>query len=514
MAWWIWSSWIEKKGESPLALYAFAAKTTAPVSEPETSRVDLPSGAKLIKTEIRLDDEQGDIWFKSLNTDSIDEIRVGQILPDAPPVMTIDVREVLVDVFGHSPVRALHYVGPISVDELVNQVPDTVDAISFLRKELGLDFRKEFAGHLGGFDLFEIPYPFDGPAFFESCSVRKREKNILRLTRKALGHELMVAVRMDSLGEVVYQRLIKWPCYDHEVDIDLAATVDSFNVEVYTASSGELVYREDCTFVMEVQLNSEMSERTLLHRDALERRAQSIGARDRSIAKQTTSHTSTVMRVGANAVRTQVRQVQRALQEITDASADKWFSRGIGGELDVIAHIDKLLSEAGVQRAILIDPFFGEDALCRFLLRVRSTSLHLSVIASWGNTDPDTAHPLPKSSDSNVVRLAKVFQAIAPSIACNIQFQNIVAGGGAQAFHDRYLAIYSTDGGCRIWSLSNSINAMAMNWPFCMCELSGLARWEAQRYVEGLEVGNETVSSKELTVTYRWPQQVTTPNRR
>jgi hypothetical protein len=191
---------------------------------------------------------------------------------------------------------------------------------------------------------------------------------------------------------------------------------------------------------------------------------------------------------------------------MTAFTADRWFARGVGAELDVIDHINGLLGDADVQRAILVDPFFGEEALRRFILRLQNVNLSLSVITSWGRTDPDTARLLAQGSPPNEARLANLIRAVAPVLACDLQVQNIVASGGDQAFHDRYLAVYRAGSGCQIWSLSNSINAMAMNWPFCMCELKGLARWQAQRYLEELERGHDLTDNKALAVTYRWPE--------
>lgn len=505
MNWWFWGTWIETRQHAPTPIYAFAAKTEASSARSERMELKLPSGAKLVKVELRLSEEAGDKWLQQVCSEPA-QIRLGEMLPGAPSVDVLSVRDVFVEAFGQSPVKVHHHVGRVAASTFMRQVPDMAEVLDYICRELGLPFREGFSGHLGAFDVFEMKAPFDGGSLFDCYVVQENGKTILRVRRKVLDRNLSVAVRMQSLGESVGQRLVPWPHGATALDLGLEPEVDGTRVEVYDAASGEVVYHEESAFFMETHLSFGLQERTLHHQDALVQRAASLDETGRRRAAQTTAQSRRLTTVGASAVRGQVKQLQRAVEEITSASTDKWFTRGVSEELDVIDHINSLLNEADVQRAILVDPFFGEEALRRFMLRVQNTNLFLSVITSWGRTDPDTAEPVSSSALSNEVRLGNLTEAVAPVLACTLQLQNIVTAAGDQAFHDRYLAIYNRSSECRVWSLSNSINAMAMNWPFCMCELKGLARWQAQQYLEELETGNDLTSSKTLAVTYRWPE--------
>jgi len=503
--WWFWGAWIETPQRPVTPLYALAAKTEATTAQAESVERKLPSGAKLVKVELRVSKEAGDKWLQQARSVPA-EIALGEMLPGAPSVDVSSVRDVLVDAFGQSPVTVHHYVGQVAATTFMRQVPDTVQAVDYLARELGLPFRESFAGHLGGFDVFELKPPFDAGPLFDSTVVQENGMTFLRLERQVPDRDLSVTARLQSMGESLVQRLISWPRGAAMLQLDVQPSVDEITVEVYDAATGELVHREECTFLMETHLSFGVAERTLHHQDALVQRAGSLSESDRGRALRSTAQSRQLTAVGATPARTHVRQLQRAVEEMTGVTTDKWFARGVGGELDVIDHINTLLNDGDVQRALLVDPFFGEEALRRFVLRVENTKLALSVITSWGRTDPDTAEPVSRGALSNEVRLGRLIEAIVPVIACSFRVQNIVTAGGDQAFHDRYLAVYRTNSDCQIWLLSNSINAMAMNWPFCMSELKGLARWQAQKYLEELEGGNDLTSGKTLSVTYRWPE--------
>ncbi|MGH8138659.1 MAG: hypothetical protein ACREVV_10765 [Steroidobacteraceae bacterium] len=91
-------------------------------------------------------------------------------------------------------------------------------------------------------------------------------------------------------------------------------------------------------------------------------------------------------------------------------------------------------------------------------------------------------------------------------MASRFRFLNLVASGGAQAFHDRYLLLRSTAGLARVFLLSNSVNKLAANWPFCISLLSGTARAEAELYIEGLRQGKDVTGSTHPMINFQWPQ--------
>ena len=42
---------------------------------------------------------------------------------------------------------------------------------------------------------------------------------------------------------------------------------------------------------------------------------------------------------------------------------DKWFARGIEGEVGAISHLNHLLNGGHIRGAVLVDPWFGAEAV-------------------------------------------------------------------------------------------------------------------------------------------------------
>ena len=184
-------------------------------------------------------------------------------------------------------------------------------------------------------------------------------------------------------------------------------------------------------------------------------------------------------------------------------SEDRWFPRGVEGEVESIAHLARLLDGGATRSAILADPWFGGEALQRFALRVGSRGVNLTIVTGWAATDPDTRRLLDRGR-SATEQLEAALHAIRHLLNPRITIMNL-ADGKEQAFHDRYLVLYPHEGAPKVFMLSNSINKLAGRWPFCMSLLAPDVSREARRYVEGLRDGKDVARGRDLDVTFRWP---------
>jgi hypothetical protein len=411
---------------------------------------------------------------------------------------------VITKVFGHNPAKAQHYPGGVAAHEFLARFKDIAAAIELIETDLQLPFSSDFAGHMGGFDRFELEAPLDGPALI-SCAPSSAGAPTLLLRRRQEDSELTVRVCMESGSEVYAQDLRPWPAGSGPLAVNVPSNVDHVVLEVYERASGALVFRAAPRTIGAIRFGMAIAGRTLTHADTLAKRAQSLPKEERASSESTTAHDWQRMVIHAAGANRGGPDVRHAIERIMKPSGDLWFDRGVGGELDVIEAINVLLETGDVCRAIIADPFFGEEALRRFVLRVRNASLDLSVITSWGRSHPDTAQNLVDGLALNTTRLDQLIRAVAGAVPCRLRVRNIVGGTDDQAFHDRYLAIYQADGNCRIWLLSNSINAMAMYWPFCMSEVHGEAWWRAKQYLEHLDLGQDITSERAISTTYQWP---------
>ncbi|PWQ92243.1 hypothetical protein DKW60_22090 [Leucothrix pacifica] len=183
---------------------------------------------------------------------------------------------------------------------------------------------------------------------------------------------------------------------------------------------------------------------------------------------------------------------------------DRWFSKGIENEIEVIKHIRDLVNSRKSKRAILVDPFFGYDALQRFVLRIESSDTDLTIITSLGSENPDSHTE--KTDDPNAL-IQKTLHEFSDIMISDLQVLNVRTRKGTQAFHDRYLCIYDREDNANVYLLSNSINKASGNWPFCMTLLAHDVAHRAKKYIEGLCDGKDIESNQALEVTYKWPEE-------
>ena len=214
-----------------------------------------------------------------------------------------------------------------------------------------------------------------------------------------------------------------------------------------------------------------------------------------------------------DALRAHVQAVRQILDDhLGEPSNDRWFPRTFDAQLGVIDHLNRLLDSGETREAVLVDPFFGEEALQRLVLRLTRTGLNLTIVACWGRTDPDTGAPVKGGAAAAVAegerRLKPLLARIGPQIAPDLKLVNVVTGSGSQAFHDRYLLLHPHSGPFQVFLLSNSINNAAANWPFCMSLLSGQARVEAKHYIDGLAQGRDVTGSTDPKISFKWPPPI------
>ncbi len=147
---------------------------------------------------------------------------------------------------------------------------------------------------------------------------------------------------------------------------------------------------------------------------------------------------------------------------------------------------------------MLVDPWFGIDALQRFALRLQSVNVPVTILTSWSRTDPETNAPL------DVAHPTEGLEEVQSFLNRNFAVINLI-DGNEKAFHDRYLLLYPHEGPAKVFLLSNSLNKAAGDWPYCMSLLAQDVGREVRLYIEGLRRGEDIARSKALTLTSIWP---------
>lgn len=516
MTWWLWYAWVTEIDGAARPFYGFLAATTCSETFHDFQQLKLPSGSSLTVAQKVINDSDA-ARLRLAFSQHVTEIDLTGHWSQAPIISPKIYRTIIADAFGHS--AAMVDCG-YALPEPTALFPSPEDVrflIEYCTEHLGLPFRDSFASHLGGFDLFHLDARLDGPVPFRSEIVKDPENNgipcALRVWRDAYKNQRLIiqlCARADK--EIVLDKAFFMEVGLDQLDIPLLGPVDTYDLRIFDHVDGSLKHKESVTLLREIGFSMHLSARTLLHSDSLSKKAIAHGNQISQRASETTAvHTTrSLVAFDHTGLRSHVQNLSVALDSsLGEPSDDRWFSRTFESELDVIDHLNRLLDAGQTSKAILVDPFFGEDALLRLALRLKHTELKLTVIASWGRTDPDTGVPIGGGSaaamDEAARRLTPQFTRIGPLIAPKFKFINIVTSSGEQAFHDRYLLLNQHNGSFRVFLLSNSVNKMAANWPFCISLLTGQARLDAKRYIEGLALGYDVTNSKTPHISFQWP---------
>jgi hypothetical protein len=385
------------------------------------------------------------------------------------------------------------------------------EALNFLKDVIGVDFRR-VPDRLGAFDIYDVPEADGGdpPVDFSV----ERDRSTERLTypeqfvlgaNRAADDDYAVHVELELGQEPVFSKLITvHPGAMVRVE---AVPFDHYRMSVFDRS-GMLVQFDEHPLLLHINLNISAMGPALAIDDTLARSAQGLGPELRDSASIVRTRSTSRSKIAAETEaafevhRTKMRALAHRL--VPPLGSDRWFHRGIADEIGVIAHFNKLLDGARVSAGTIVDPYFGIDTLKRVISRVESLDVDLTVITSLIETDPETNDPNASLLDELETVLLDLRGNGIPNAARRLRVLNLV-DGPRQAFHDRYLLLTPHEGEREVYLLSNSLNRMAGNWPFCMSKLEGAAARDAALYIDGLAYGRDISGSTQPTTTFQWP---------
>lgn len=513
--WWLYQAWVESGNAAPIHVYGLVVPIGR-IARPLTERHKLSSGATLCVSQLCFDgtDANGIALLEAIYG-SANVLELSKLLSGAPNVLIKHRRRVQCPFPGHSTAQAIAAYGLPVVPNGLPADTDLAQVVDLVAKDTGIRLRDRQISHIGGFDLFELGEKLEASSDFRFQlfqSAENNHDNVMRIWRVSDDSTKWIAhIQLSGDGEVVWEGLKFSQQGTNYVEVIVKAIVDGLTYELFD-ESGTLLHREECAYLREIGMNTRTLGRTLEVRDRLASQTVSQGKRHPfatgSVA--TTSHASSVTHDPDGLRRYRMRIRDHMDYIVPPISADRWFHRSLDEQLGVIAHLNQLLDFGTVESAVIVDPFFGPDAIERLLTRLSSNSLQLTIVSCWGKTDLDTARPLSQQDVQNE-RLVKhdlplMLDRLGPLLSVQLRFINVVTGDGGPAFHDRYLLLRNRGGDRHIYVLSNSINNLAVNWPFCMSQLSGQARIEAARYIEGLCHGYDATESTTTKINFEWPK--------
>jgi hypothetical protein len=511
-SWWLWISFLEREGHCGL-VYGCAARNFRTAGWSDDATFEIPGGGRLTVHQCTITDDVFGRFQSELGTGTVDISALFPLKTLRAPVKAT--RAILREGLGQSAVRTvLHYTLP-DIEALVGKAKGALEGVlSILQHQLNLPFKDVYAGHLGNFEIFELHAWLDKPQPFLIETVPDADLNrsgpqIMEICRTvefgAVAHTAHLVGRVND--EVIVDRLITLPPCDRRISVQVPERLDQFEFRIFSGDGQTLLHSEKNSFFNRISFVMAPVGRQMTIDDDLSNRAKGGGAALASAASTVIVHSSHRSEIGAPANGTW----RKFAEDMEDAvathmpksSEDKWFPRGIDGEVGAIAYLNRIIDGGQITRAVLVDPWFGAEALGRFVLRLGSQGVQLEIVTSWTDTDPDTGTQL-DPAEGSTAKLETALRQLTPFLSQRLTMINLV-DGQERAFHDRYLLIYPHDHPAKIFLLSNSINKMAGNWPFAMSLLAPNVSRDVQRYIEGLCNGRDEARNRPLTISFKWP---------
>ena len=511
-SWWLWISLLEREDHSHF-VFGCAARTFHTTGWTDDSTFEISGGSRLTVHQCTVSEEAFGRFQNELGAGTVD---VGVLLPSKTIRAQVKAtRTILQASLGQSAVRTLlHYTLP-SVEALVGQADGLLEGVlSVLQEQLNLPFKDAYAGHLGNFEIFELRPWLDRrrPFLIEAVpdpDLNRSSPQIMEICRTAeFAADPHTAHLVGNVNnEVVIDCLVSLPAGNRRIPVQVPERLDHFEFRIFSEDGQTLLHYEKSRFMNRIGFVMAPIGRQMTIEDDLSNRAKGGGKTLASAASTVLVHSSHRSEIGAPAIGTWRRFVEdmedAAARNMPKSSEDKWFPRGIEGEVGAIAHLNRIIDGGQITRAVLADPWFGAETLSQFVLRLGSQDVQLAIVTSWTDINPDTRMQLDQA-ESSTAKLETALRKLAPFLSQRLTLLNVVDGKD-RAFHDRYLLVYPHGQPAKVFLLSNSFNNLARNWPFAMSLLAPDVSREVQRYIEGLCDGRDNARNRSLTVSFRWP---------
>jgi len=431
----------------------------------------------------------------------------GQVRPkalgagDSLPVPIKATRQIIAPVLGHAAATCRCHCTLPNLYEIFGPEPENAlpSVLQALDTTLNFGFARAAAHRLGNVEILELREWLEQPLPFLCQSVRPKDGvddgtprhfELCRSPEFAAAHHIAHLV-CRSGKDVILDRLVNLPhgCLRSDAIVS-PGPVDEYELRLFDAQGG-LLHKEGFPFLRTITTNMAMQGRKVEIQDRLTERAASQGKDKEKRAATVSSYASQRFQVGGHDAARLYADAVHSLLPVKDHSEDRWFNRGLGDELDVIEYFRELTHGGRVARAVIVDPFFDVESVRRLVLRLDNRDLGLTIVTSWQRHQAQ--------------ELVSALSAAREVINASVTLLNLTVSGREKAFHDRYALMYPHEARPHVFLLSNSLNAMAKDWPFCLSRLSGEAEVLARKYIEGLCRGEDITGGQPPNLTTLWP---------
>jgi hypothetical protein len=420
-------------------------------------------------------------------------------------------REIIDKTFGKTVVPIKTYYTTPEISFWKDHLDDLKTILLMLTKELNLPFNGDYSRKFGNFEIHDTSIAMDSSISIELLNSKRSGTGgaYIRIGRKApLKDELQqLHVICREKKDVIFHKLISLEPGQEVIELEQLPE-DCYELECWVFDDlGELIFQDHQYYIAKIGMNMGVVGRQVKLQDKLSERAQNtnnkLGEKASSVTRTSTERSLIQPSVREyEQFNDQMMQIQSEL--FNTQGDDRWFGKSIECEIEVIEYFQSLIGRGKAKKAILVDPFFGAEAFERFVSRVEESKLELIILTSLSDINPDTGEKFPSGS-APIELLEKSINKVKDIVNCNLRLVNVNRGSFKQAFHDRYLLIYPFEGLPAVYMLSNSVNKMSGNWPFCMSKLEHAIARRVREYIELLCEGKDNSRDGDPNITYEWP---------
>ena len=370
-SWWVWIAWLRRENGGGFA-YGCAARSIRAAGWRDERSIELSDG-KLVISQCLVAEDGFDIFRNALDAGvvSFDAL----LERPAPPSKVAATRAVIQECLGHSAARATLYYTLPDVAALIGPAEPALERVlSTLQDELNLPFKGSYAARVGNFEIFDLHAWLDEPRPFlievKRDPLKERTgPQIMEICRTpafaCVSHIAHLVGRANE--DVVIDRLITLPVGDLRVPVPVAEQLDQFDFRLFDASGEIVLHSEHSTFFNRIGLVMAPIGRQIKLDDDLSARAKQKGGAIGSQASVVVSTSPQRSLIGGPAEGSW-RKFAEDMEDMVKArlpksGEDKWFARGIEGEVGAISHLNHLLNGGHIRGAVLVDPWFGAEAV-------------------------------------------------------------------------------------------------------------------------------------------------------
>lgn len=369
-----------------------------------------------------------------------------------------------------------------------------------LSKEVRLNFKKEYAGLVGAFEIYQMPEwsedaesPFSlslrGP---ETLKRLPEQRNHLVFRRRAdvAQKRHFLSLKLYAGESLIYDKLHILEV--GQIQLGPIVTDEHFNREscILYDEQGNLVHEEDFSLLDSVGLGISLGGPTVkLAGDRTSELAKSVGKdileRASTVHIRSIPENSLVTFANTGAARQHLHnQKCHAASLFDEKSNSAWFENGNEESIESLLYIASLIDGHGSKAVVLTDPFFEKTAFVDLIPRIATRRLPVTILTNlFPREDKQSGEVI-----DDWLELCSLAEKNKNIIHCNLTIYNVrlIINLNARSFHDRNLIIHKDKDAIEAYLMSNSLNSRSRNFPFCISKLDISTAMHVKTYANSM----------------------------